>query len=236
MLHLMALPFEFWLMVFRWCSYSCMMRKWAIIVLLWRSRPRTDGGLEVDCLALVIIAVPDLEIKWQVLYRRGAAGACSAKVGMSTQDWWQRGAGQRCSQCAMHLKLIGEITNNLSVVPDPLLCSVHSVKFCMHCLTFPMLEQLQRRLLGNYRRISQNESLKDRYILFSCAAQQCGHRFFFFLLNNVFPSPECGSNTPRSWVYKIASYGVVPLASMPISFPSLSSFGLLNIPVGEEQY
>lgn len=36
-------------------------------------RPRTSGGLDVDCLALLITAVPDTEIS----DRRGTAGTCT---------------------------------------------------------------------------------------------------------------------------------------------------------------
>lgn len=38
----------------------------------------------MDCLALVIIAVPDLEISGRFCIKRGAAGACSMYVGLSS--------------------------------------------------------------------------------------------------------------------------------------------------------
>lgn len=52
------------------------------------------------------------------------------------------GAGQRCAQCTVHVKLIRETTHNLSVLLVSLLCSTRFVKFCVHRLAFEMLEQM----------------------------------------------------------------------------------------------
>lgn len=112
-----------------WDSNGGVVRKWAITALLWRSRPRADSGLDVDCLALVVIAVPGVEMSGRFCVRRGAAGAA--------ED-----AGQRCAQCTVRVKLIRETTHNLSVLLVSLLCSTCFVKFCMHRLTFQMLEQM----------------------------------------------------------------------------------------------
>lgn len=152
LLHLIVLLLEIWLMMFHWYSYNHMMRKRAIIVLVWSWRPRTDGGLDVGCLAIVIIAVPDVQISGGFVWGDGC-WKCSVQGAWAAQDWWQ-GAGQHWAHWAVHVKLIREMTSNLSVVLDSLLRSTQSVKLCTYCLTFPMLEQMQRKLSVNYKRIS----------------------------------------------------------------------------------
>lgn len=67
---------EFWLTVLLWYTYSHMRRKWTFIVLLWRPRPRADGGLDVDCLDPVI-AVLGVEINGRFLIERRATRPCS---------------------------------------------------------------------------------------------------------------------------------------------------------------
>lgn len=67
---------QLWLTVFLWYTYSHLRRKWTFTVLLWRPRPRADGGLDVDCLDLMI-AVLGVEINGSFLIERRATRSCN---------------------------------------------------------------------------------------------------------------------------------------------------------------